>query len=71
VPMCIMVELMLVNDPSSTKQHHQIPSQVHEVLQQFLLFLDPQGLPPSRECDHTIPLVEGAQPFTVRPYLPW
>jgi hypothetical protein len=26
------------------------------------------GLPPSRACDHTIPLIQGAQPIFVRPY---
>ena len=32
------------------------------------MFQEPQGLPPVRECDHTIPLIPGAQPVNVRPY---
>lgn len=32
------------------------------------VFADPMGLPPSRHCDHTIPLIQGAQPFNIRPY---
>lgn len=32
------------------------------------VFEEPRGLPPSQDCDHTIPLVPGAQPVNVRPY---
>lgn len=32
------------------------------------MFQEPQGLPPVREYDHTIPLIPGAQPVNVRPY---
>lgn len=32
------------------------------------LFQNPTGLPPSRACDHEIPLVLGAQPVFIRPY---
>ena len=32
------------------------------------MFVDPEGLPPRRACDHQIPLIEGAQPVFVRPY---
>jgi hypothetical protein len=32
------------------------------------LFDEPQGLPPSRPCDHAIPLTAGAQPFVIQPY---
>ena len=28
----------------------------------------PTGLPPSRNCDHSIPLIAGARPFQLRPY---
>lgn len=37
-------------------------------MQQFAVFENPRGLPSSRECDGAIPLVEGAQPVSVRPY---
>jgi len=32
------------------------------------LFAEPTQLPPSREADHQIPLLPGAQPVSVRPY---
>jgi hypothetical protein len=32
------------------------------------LFQEPQGLPPSRPCDHRICLKEGSDPVVVRPY---
>jgi hypothetical protein len=32
------------------------------------IFAPPVGLPPSRSCDHTIPLVPGATPVHIRPY---
>ena len=32
------------------------------------LFAEPTGLPPSRPMNHRIPLLEGAQPFRLRPY---
>jgi hypothetical protein len=39
------------------------------VLSQFTeVFDDPIGLPPTRQCDHAIPLLPGANPFAVRPY---
>jgi hypothetical protein len=32
------------------------------------MFDKPQGLPPQRKVDHAIPLLLGAQPFSIRPY---
>lgn len=32
------------------------------------VFEAPSGLPPSRGYDHHIPLVAGANPFSIRPY---
>jgi hypothetical protein len=33
------------------------------------LFQEPTELPPSRACDHTIPLIPGAHPVNIRPYI--
>lgn len=42
---------------------------VQAILNEFVaVFAEHVGLPPRRSCDHTIPLVQGAQPLSVRPY---
>jgi hypothetical protein len=46
-----------------------IPSDIHHLLSEFpQLTTPPTELPPRRDCDHAIPLIEGAQPVSVRPY---
>lgn len=42
---------------------------VQQLLQQFdFIFAEPDSLPPSRFCDHSIPLITGARPVNIRPY---
>jgi hypothetical protein len=42
---------------------------ISKVLQSFQPVFDIlQGLPPSRSCDHSIPLIQGYQPVLIRPY---
>jgi hypothetical protein len=46
-----------------------IPSDIQDLIEEFAeLFVVPKELPPSRHCDHSIPLVPGASPFRIRPY---
>ena len=46
-----------------------VPHEIYEVLKEFpALFQVPVGLPPSRECDHSIMLKEGATIPNIRPY---
>ncbi|CAO2169428.1 unnamed protein product [Urochloa humidicola] len=46
-----------------------IPSEIQDLIQTFAeLFEVPTALPPSRSCDHSIPLMEGVAPVQVRPY---
>ncbi|WVZ69878.1 LOW QUALITY PROTEIN: hypothetical protein U9M48_018599 [Paspalum notatum var. saurae] len=46
-----------------------IPAEVQPLLQEFAsVFETPTALPPSRSCDHSIPLIAGATPVNVRPY---
>jgi hypothetical protein len=42
--------------------------ELQQLLQQFDDVFAPPELPPSRIGDHKIPLIEGAQPFYLRPY---
>jgi hypothetical protein len=67
------VELHLLPDQSdaSAKQTemHNLAPRIQSIVSQFAeVFADPVGLPLSRQCDHAIPLIPGANPFTVRPY---
>jgi hypothetical protein len=46
-----------------------LPSVIQQIIQDYgHLFEVPTGLPPSRACDHSIPLIAGAKPFHIRPY---
>lgn len=45
------------------------PPEIEQLLHQFSRLFDPPSqLPPSRSCDHSIPLVAGAAPVFSRPY---
>lgn len=45
------------------------PSCIQGVITEFQdVFGEPTELPPRRACDHRIPLIPGAQPFSIRPY---
>lgn len=57
---------LLVTD--QTKQS-EFPTEIKELLARFApVFETPTGLPPRRKYDHTIPLLPGAQPISIRPY---
>jgi hypothetical protein len=47
----------------------QLPDLLSTLLTEFAMLFDPPtGLPPSRHCNHAIPLISGASPVKVRPY---
>lgn len=47
----------------------QLPAAISNLLAEFqVVFSTPTSLPPSRDCDHTIPLIPGTRPVNVRPY---
>lgn len=51
------------------EEEFPIPEKIQQVLQSYQdVFAEPKDLPPSRNCDHKIPLIEGAQPINLRPY---
>lgn len=60
--------MVQLDDQLETKEL-PIPPEVQELIHEYQeVFAEPTGLPPKRQCDHRIPLVEGAQPVNLRPY---
>ncbi|XP_019233481.1 PREDICTED: uncharacterized protein LOC109214057 [Nicotiana attenuata] len=52
-----------------TENDQVIPQAVSKLLGHLEgLFQEPKSLPPSRDCDHAIKLVPGAEPINLRPY---
>jgi len=46
-----------------------LPPELQHILNEFdTVFAPPTELPPERARDHKIPLLDGAQPFCLRPY---
>jgi len=69
VPMGSVVQVcaLLVTDSKAVEL--DVPPELRLLLEEFaMVFEAPSGLLPSRSCDHTIPLIEGATPVNVRPY---
>lgn len=55
--------------PDSSGAVSAVPPEIAAILQEFdALFQEPTELPPPRSCDHSIPLMEGANPVFIRPY---
>nr|XP_040252089.1 uncharacterized protein LOC109754163 [Aegilops tauschii subsp. strangulata] len=56
--------------PISEKQETPVqdPPKLQALSEFEDVFGEPKGLPPRRACDHTIPLMLGAQPVNIRPY---
>ena len=55
-------------DDTSSSGHSDLP-EIQALLSQYQhLFRLPTELPPRRACDHSIPLIPGAQPVSPRPY---
>ncbi|KAF5476973.1 hypothetical protein F2P56_003657 [Juglans regia] len=62
----LFLQLLLEEDMEKTAD---LKEDVQQVLTKFpQVFEVPRGLPPSRPQDHRIPLKEGTQPMTARPY---
>jgi hypothetical protein len=68
LPVGAVIELWLFSDSQATTSDQQqitANDRVQAVLSQFTeVFDDPIGLPPTRQCDHAIPLLPGANPFS-------
>jgi hypothetical protein len=65
----ILVQLCVISADATCSSPAQLPSEVESLIAQFsALFADLTELPPSRVCDHEIPLLPGAKPVNIRPY---
>lgn len=69
LPQGTVLQLLFVEESQAVTFDTSIPQPLLTVLQQYTeVFTPPQSLPPSRGCDHSIPLIEGARPVNIRPY---
>jgi hypothetical protein len=70
IPEEILVQLCIISPQATHSSTVQLlPAEIQSLIDQFgILFEEPQGLPPSRACDHAIPLIPGARPVNIRPY---
>lgn len=67
IQVCSVQVSMQVSAKDTVTASISIP--IQELIEEFAeLFEVPRDLPPSRHCDHSIPLVSSASPFRVRPY---
>lgn len=65
--------IQAIPDSQYGEQYLELPTEMPPELVALLqtyqsVFHTPQGLPPPRDQDHAIPLIEGSQPVNVRPY---
>ncbi|CAD6249360.1 unnamed protein product [Miscanthus lutarioriparius] len=68
-PVDLFLQVCAMDTEQPESSSDQLPAAVQCLLDQFSdLFQSPDSLPPSRPCNHLIPLVPGAQPFYIRPY---
>ena len=68
-PTELLFQVCTVDHQSDASVTDRLPVEVQALLEQFNdLFQQPDSLPPSRACNHAIPLLPGAQPFYIRPY---
>jgi hypothetical protein len=65
---CVL-HLQTVNQLDQTPPQDELPVEIQSLIQEFAsLFDKPCGLPPPRSHCHSIPLIQGATPFRLRPY---
>lgn len=69
LPEKILLLVCELTDVAATDTAQPLHLAIQSILDSFLAVLDPPtSLPPSRPCNHTIPLILGAQPVFIRPY---
>ncbi|XP_066365004.1 uncharacterized protein [Miscanthus floridulus] len=64
-----VVQITTVLSDDTVARQEPLPPEVAGLLLEFQsVFAPPTGYPPERDCDHAIPLLPGATPFSVHPY---
>jgi hypothetical protein len=66
----LLVQVCLLTDSGVQQTEISLlPAEVRHLVDQFAVLLEePTTLPPTRACDHEIPLIPGARPVNIRPY---
>jgi hypothetical protein len=65
----VLVQLCILSEGGTKSDIQLLPEDLQLLLKQFtVVFEEPTSLPPSRACDHEIPLIPGARPVNIRPY---
>jgi hypothetical protein len=68
-PVQLLLQVCSLDTTSTSEALVPLFLVVQPLLDEFSnVFQPPDSLPPSRACNHAIPLILGAQPFYIRPY---
>lgn len=69
LPVGTILQLCTIRSTTTPTVVASVPPEIQSLLEEFsVMFAVPTELPPPRACDHSIPLVDGAAPVSVRPY---
>jgi hypothetical protein len=64
-----VAQVVTLTRTESNSDITSVPATIQQVIDQHSeLFMEPEGLPPPRQFDHSIPLIQGAVPVQKRPY---
>ena len=68
-PRKLLLQVCSLENTTHPSTSAGIPAAIQSLLVEFDdLFQAPDSLPPSRQCNHSIPLVPGSRPFYIHPY---
>ena len=68
-PSKLLLQVCSLENTHDASTSTGIPAAIQSLLDEFDdLFQAPDSLPPSRQCNHSIPLVPGSRPFYIHPY---
>jgi hypothetical protein len=69
LPVGTILQLCTIQFTTTPTVVASVPPEIQSLLEEFsVMFVVPTELPPPRACDHSIPLVDGVAPVSVRPY---